>query len=237
MNELNSTVTQEMVPSDRNQLYRLVRRLEEEDRMFQYHLDIKSQLHKTDVSCDDIICNLRQVYQADKFVIDNSAFVKKLVGEGDTVVYKKRDSAYKVFIRNKARGVVKKPSSAGAEVIFDHGFKADIDYDNLVVYGRKGRWYRKEKEFPPTLAKHLRVKKDDMVLYHGDGVEETGLSIPAGTVARVVEHNHYYLQVKFEKYPSITKTYVTQYKCVNLIVPNDIDFDKIYHECYGGELC
>lgn len=235
---LGNMVERELADArERVKIYELIDRLKEEDRSFSHNcFDIKDDICRGEFNANYIIRKLRQTYRMEEFTVNNSVFVRRIIREGDTVKFRHGNIMFQVYLNDGARGVVKKCILSDLVVRFNDGVTGRIPCKNLIVYGTKGGLLRKEKRFPETLAIDLDVRKDDLVKYFADGKEspETVSHLPSlkGSRATVVDHNHYCLRVKFQNYPSILKTWVTHYEDVNLIVSNNVDFDKIYREVF-----
>lgn len=63
----------------------------------------------------------------------------------------------------EAKGIVDRVYDKSITVDFSNGLYCGLKDSDLIVYGRKGTWYRKERRYPQTSGDLFRLAKGDMV--------------------------------------------------------------------------
>lgn len=211
-----------------DELIELVARLYREDRLFEYH-------YQKARSGGDLLENLREIYSQEHFFIDGWDFLK-YSDVGDIVEFRKKEPVALESIES-SKGVVAgfDKRTDRVRVRFDTGSlktgSMAMFPKELILYGRKGGLFRREKRYPETRADFLKIKAHDLVKLHYrtnlTGYVEVypglrgSLTNRHPNVLKIVDSG---LSVRLHR------------ECdVHLILKNEINFDKLYGECYGGE--
>lgn len=205
----------------------LIERLKEIDNAFPYHSETEAGM----LDDKQLFRHLKRTYRKKKFLMPPLD-----LKVGDRVVAMKFGQ-YQFFPVHGAQGRIEDFCEDG-EVLVElrSGASLKVEDQNLVVYGRKGSWWRKEKRYPETRGDYFQLRKNDLVKYIGGEVSFWGGFIEEpefGTVIDVREPRR--VQAVFDgKDDLIVKIYESH---LRKIVKNNIDFDKVYREYYGGRQC
>lgn len=217
-------------------LARLTTRLSEEDESYPFGLYVP------DTRIDKFLRDLRSRYEKEELIIRSVSKVEKHLREGDTVEADFNFLYYDYRIVKHARGVVAAVEDEHYDVEmnwrkvvvdFEKGFKTAVFDNEIVVYGKR-RFLRSAKRYPLTRGDCFQLKKGDLVRYIGDvKLRHSSSGIEKKTRGKVYNRIGMDAEVIFEGLQSI----VARIPCrdLNLIRPNNINFEKLYHECFGEE--
>lgn len=227
--EHTSSVHSNTMMRDDLRLTKLLTMLEAKDDRFQQMVPWEKRNKLSDRS---LLRFLRRRYHKKELVLDMGGNWGGTANVGDIIQFSIDEAYTHFYLNHGSEGVINNICDYGVDVKFSGNVKASIIKSNLVLLGRKGSFWRRKKTFPATAADNILLKKGDLVKYIGD--EETCLSgryyVKSGVRAGVVDTENG-LYVKWDRAPCIRACYVNSV-FVDLVHRSNIDFDKLYRECY-----
>lgn len=228
---------------DRGKILKLIDRLKEEDEMFTYNNPTIEEVLRGGRSNYSIVNKLRRRYDCDEFHFHGFYFsaglvMRKCARVNDIVQFRKNYILPCVSLTEGVKGVVTAlDEDSQITVLFADGVKACLPDSEVLVFGRRGRWYRKEKSYPPTQGDLFKIAKDDLVQYVPTKEYQffvTNYRVLAGTRGKVVDRvGDISFRLGLPTVPSIKTTGGLTYQNLELVRKNNVDFEKVYREVFA----
>lgn len=159
----------------------------------------------------------------------NEEFLDDFIGEELLVPQVSWKSLMSTF--PDAHGIIDNVYTKKAAVLFSGKFCTVLPDSDLIVYGRKGTWYRKEKRYPETRGDYFKLACGDLVRVQFDK-KQLSFSAFRGVEPVIADRKNSEWELQI---PGVD--YIKLYSDgSDLCVYREkmVDYKKLYRECYNG---
>ena len=233
------------------QLEQLLKRLEQADRLFDYNMPPKIRNSYDDQA---LIEHLERTYKQSVFIVEEASEVAKYSQKGDWVLKKGLYEKVKDTLKKEEKGEVVGFENNLVTVKFDNNScNWNIKLQDLLVTGMQGGWFQEDSFFDSTPAKDIRggLQKHHRVTYTGNDITNYNYRVPDGTPGTIVDFwnkskEKQVLFIIWHNNPGVIQKWDYSYEGwytrptrffnsedIKLVVPNNVNLEKLKQEIYG----